>query len=130
MIQSSVMVKGIEHAAIASPNPEKLAQWYVDNLGFIINYQSKNATFVKAPDGSMIEMIGAEGEPAVHKMKDPGLRHLALAVDDFENVYGKLKAAGTQFLTEPVSSKGNQVVFFTDPEGNILHLIQREQPMP
>jgi predicted enzyme related to lactoylglutathione lyase len=63
-------------------------------------------------------------------MKDPGLRHLALAVDDFENVYGKLKAAGTQFLTEPVSSKGNQVVFFTDPEGNILHLIQREQPMP
>ncbi len=124
------MVKGIEHAAIASPNPEKLAQWYVDNLGFIINYQSKNATFVKAPDGSMIEMIVSEGELARPRQKDPGLRHLALAVDDFENVYARLKAAGATFLTEPVSSKGNQVVFFTDPEGNILHLIQREQPMP
>lgn len=124
------MVKGIEHAAIASPNPEKLAQWYVDNLGFIINYQSKNATFVKAPDGSMIEMIVSEGELARPRQKDPGLRHLALAVDDFENVYARLKAAGAAFLTEPVSSKGNQVVFFTDPEGNILHLIQREQPMP
>ncbi|MCC6861096.1 MAG: VOC family protein [Bryobacterales bacterium] len=124
------MVKGIEHAAIASPNPEKLAQWYVDNLGFIINYQSKNATFVKAPDGSMIEMIVSEGELARPRQKDPGLRHLALAVDDFENVYARLKAVGATFLTEPVSSKGNQVVFFTDPEGNILHLIQREQPMP
>jgi glyoxylase I family protein len=123
------MIKGIEHAAIATPDPGKLAQWYVANLGFVINYQSKNATFVKAPDGSMIEIIVSEGQPAPPGMKDPGLRHLALACDDFENVYARLKEAGTHFLTEPASSKGNQVVFFTDPDGNILHLIQREKPL-
>ncbi len=124
------MVKGIEHAAIASPDPERLALWYVANLNFVINYQSKNATFVKAPDGSMIEMIASEGAPAPQKMKDPGLRHLALACDNFDEVYAKLKAAGAQFLTEPSASKGNQVVFFADPDGNILHLIQREKPLP
>ena len=124
------MVKGIEHAAIATPDPEKLAAWYVANLGFVINYQSKNAIFVKAPDGSMIEIITSEGQPAPSKMKDPGLRHLALGCDEFEAVYAKLKEAGTNFLSEPTSSKGNQVVFFTDPDGNILHLIQRETPLP
>jgi glyoxylase I family protein len=123
------MVKGIEHAAIASPDPAKLAQWYVENLGFVINYQSKNATFVKAPDGSMIEMIVSDGQPAPSKLKDPGLRHLALACTEFEAMYAKLKAAGVGFLTEPATSKGTSVVFFTDPEGNILHLIQREQPL-
>ncbi len=122
-------IKGIEHAAIASPDPVKLAEWYVANLGFVINYQSKNATFVKAPDGSMIEMIASDGAPVPQKMKDPGLRHLALACDDFAGVVEKLRAAGTQFLTEPAASKGNQVVFFADPDGNILHLIQREQPL-
>ncbi len=30
----SFMFQGLEHTAIASPNPEKLAHWYVDNLGF------------------------------------------------------------------------------------------------
>ena len=48
-----IMVKGIEHTAIASPEPERLAQWYVEHLGFAINYQSKNSrtVFVKAADG-------------------------------------------------------------------------------
>jgi hypothetical protein len=35
-----------------------------------------------------------------------------------------------KFLSEPVDAKGNKVVFFTDPEGNILHLIQRASPLP
>jgi len=47
------MVSGIEHTAIASPDPRRLAQWYVEHLGFVINYQSASSstTFVKAPDG-------------------------------------------------------------------------------
>ena len=59
------MVKGIEHTAIASPDPHKLAGWYVEHLDFVINYQSAGSktTFVKAPDGSMIEIIESRGAP-------------------------------------------------------------------
>ena len=32
------MFQGIEHTAISSPDPQKLAQWYVDHLDFHINY--------------------------------------------------------------------------------------------
>jgi glyoxylase I family protein len=126
------MILGLEHAAIASPDPEKLAQWYVDKLGFAINYYSKSSrtTFVKAPNGSMFEIIQAEGQRVPQTLKDPGLRHLALAVDDFSAAYAQLQAKGVNFLTEPATSKGNTIVFFTDLDGNYLHLIQREQPLP
>jgi glyoxylase I family protein len=124
------MVIGIEHVAIASPNPRKLVQWYVETLGFTINYDSGSTVFAKAPNGSMIEFIGSERDLRPLALKDPGLRHLALQVSDFDAAYAKLKAAGTKFVSEPVDSNGVKVVFFPDPEGNYLHLVQREKPLP
>jgi glyoxylase I family protein len=126
------MVKGIEHTAIASPDPERLARWYVDTLGFRINYQSKNSrtVFVKAEDGSMIEIIEA-GVPAAGspELNAPGLRHLALTVTDFDAACGRLSSAGVTFLSEPQKGK-NSIVFFRDSDGNILHLLQRQEPLP
>lgn len=124
------MINGIEHAAIAASNVEALANWYVSVLGFTINYKSANAIFVRANDGSMIEIIHADGERGAQTMKTQGLRHLALAVSDFDTVYAGLKGNGVTFLSEPQESKGNKVVFFSDPEGNYLHLIQRAMPLP
>jgi glyoxylase I family protein len=124
------MIRGIEHTAIATPDPAALAQWYVDTLGFVINYRGSTAVFVKAPNGSMIEFIPAEGDRGPNTLKSPGLRHLALIVDDFEAQYARLQRKGVHFIGEPSESKGNKVVFFTDPEGNILHLLQRATPLP
>jgi len=124
------MIQGIEHTAIASPDPQKLARWYVDHLNFTINYNSGRTVFVKAPNGYMIEIITSEGDRAPQTMKDPGLRHLAIAVRNFDDVYSRLKSEGVSFEGEPVESKGNKVVFFSDPDGNYLHLLQRETPLP
>ncbi len=126
------MFLGLEHTAIATPDPEKLAKWYVEHLGFQINYfsASTKTTFVKAPNGSMFELISSEGERAATGMRAPGLRHLAIAVDDFQAAYSALKAKGVVFATEPDIKGGNSVVFFRDPDGNLLHLIHREKPLP
>jgi glyoxylase I family protein len=62
-------------------------------------------------------------------MKTPGLRHLALTVTDFDAAYAQLQAKNVAFLGEPQNSKGNRTVFFTDPEGNILHLLYRATPL-
>jgi len=123
------MIHGIEHSAIASANPEALAQWYVETLGFVINYRGTTAFFVKAPDGTMIEIIPSEGERAPNALKSPGLRHLALTVTDFDAVYAGLVSKGVNFVSPPSESKGTKVVFFTDPEGNYLHLLQRAAPL-
>lgn len=124
------MVRGLEHVAIASPEPPKLAQWYIDTLGFAVNYQSARTTFVKAPDGSMIEIITAEGPRPDQTSKQPGIRHLALTVDDFDSTYRDLRQKAVKFVDEPGGKGGVKTVFFEDPEGNLLHLIQRETPLP
>ncbi|MGI8988027.1 MAG: VOC family protein [Bryobacteraceae bacterium] len=124
------MFKGLEHTAIASPNPEKLAQWYVNHLEFHINYTYDGNYFVKAANGSMLEIIPSEGARADQKMKDPGIRHLAISVDDFDAAQAELKQKQVKFLTEPTNNQGNRLVFFSDLDGNIVHLIAREKPLP
>jgi catechol 2,3-dioxygenase-like lactoylglutathione lyase family enzyme len=123
------MFKGLEHTAIASPNPQRLAQWYVDHLDFVINHTYDGNYFVKAKNGSMLEIIPSEGERAAQKMKDPGIRHLAILVDDFDAAEAHLRGQGVTFLTEPINNQGNRLVFFADADGNYVHLVYRVKPL-
>lgn len=124
------MFKGLEHTAIASPNPEKLAQWYVDHLEFHINFTYAGNYFVKAANGTLIEIIPSEGDRTPQQMKTPGIRHLAIMVDDFDAAHAQLREKKVEFLGEPFTTQGNRLVFFSDSDGNILHLIEREKPLP
>ena len=124
------MFKGLEHTAIASPDPQKLAQWYVDTLEFTINFVYDGNYFVKGANGSLIEIVPSRGGRGPNDFKDPGIRHLAIAVDDFEAALGALVRSGVKLLGEPVHNQGNHLLFFSDLDGNILHLIAREKPLP
>ncbi len=124
------MFQGLEHTAIATPDPEKLAQWYVETLEFTISHRYAGNVFVKAPNGTMLEIIPSEGERTPQGMKAPGIRHLAIIPDDFDAARKALEAKGVAFVTEVLEMDGNRLVFFTDPDGNLLHLIQRNKPLP
>ena len=124
------MFKGLEHTAIASPNPPQLAAWYVEHLDFHINFEYAGNYFVKAANGSMLEIIPGEGGAPASVFKTPGIRHLAIAVDNFDAALAHLQSKNVKFLTEPATSQGNRLVFFEDGDGNFLHLIQREKPLP
>ena len=125
-----MLFTGLEHTAIASPNPKRLADWYVQNLSFVINFVYDGNYFVKAPNGAMLEIIPAEGSAPETQSRTPGLRHLAVAVSDFDAAYADLKSKGVHFTGEPISVQGNRLLFFTDADGNLLHLIEREHPLP
>ncbi len=124
------MFKGLEHTAIASPNPQRLAEWYRDHLEFRINFEYAGNYFVRASNGSMLEIIPSEGERPSNKMKDEGIRHLAIDVEDFDGGLAVLQGLKVNFLGEPFANQGNRLVFFTDCDGNILHLISRPAPLP
>jgi glyoxylase I family protein len=121
---------GLEHTAIASPDPKRLADWYVQILGWIINYEYDGNYFVKAPNGAMLEIIPSQGAAPETAMRTPGLRHLAVMVQDFDQAHAELKAKPVEFAGEPFEVKGNRLVFFKDADGNLLHLIARPQPLP
>jgi glyoxylase I family protein len=123
------MIKGVEHVAMASTDPHKLADWYVSTLGFKIFSRAEAVDFIQAPNGSLFEIIRAERKLPTPEMKDTGLRHIAIAVDNFETEYQRLKDAGVLFETEPYEASGNMVAFFRDADGNFLHLIYRPQSL-
>lgn len=124
------MFVGLEHTAIASPNPRALAQWYVDHLGFRMNFEYDGNYFVRAANGAMLEIIPSEGTRGEQKMRDPGIRHLAIEVQDFDGAHAALRDQGVNFVGDPYVNMGNRLVFFTDCDGNLVHLIRRERPLP
>ena len=124
------MFKGIEHFAIASPNPQRLAEWYVDNLEFKVTFAYAGNYFIEAPDGGLVEIIPAEGERPDSAMRTPGMRHIAISVDDFNSAHAHLRDQGVTFAGEPYINEGNRLVFFNDADGNLLHLIERQKPLP
>jgi glyoxylase I family protein len=124
------MFLGLEHTAIATPSPQKLAQWYVDHLGFRNNYDYAGNYFVRASNGTLLEFIPSEGPRTDQKERDPGIRHLAIQVNDFDAAYSALRAQGVNFLGEPYAIGSNRLVFFTDCDGNLVHLIERQKPLP
>jgi glyoxylase I family protein len=124
------MFQGLEHTAIATPDPKRLAEWYVQKLDFRLNYSYGGNYFVRGSNGTLIEFIPSEGDRTPQQMKDPGIRHMAITVDDFDVAMEELKKRGIEFLTQPTAMQGNRLIFFSDADGNYLHLIQRPQPLP
>jgi catechol 2,3-dioxygenase-like lactoylglutathione lyase family enzyme len=124
------MFQGLEHTAIASPDPKRLAEWYVQKLDFHINYTYEGNYFVRAQNGTMLEIIPSAGERAPQQMKDPGIRHLAISVDDFDAAIEELRKRGVEFLAPAAAIGGNRLIFFSDGDGNYVHLIKRPQPLP
>lgn len=123
------MFTGIEHFAIASPNPKRLVDWYAAVLEFEIYFEYAGNYFIQAKDGGLIEIIPSEGERPQSEIKTPGLRHIAITVENFDEGYQQLLKQGVTFLGEPYEAQGNRLVFFNDPDGNVIHLIQRSQPL-
>lgn len=123
------MFNGIEHFAIASTDPKSLAAWYTSNLEFRLVFEYGGNYFVQAANGGLIEIIPAEGARAENNMRTPGMRHIAISVENFDAAYQHLKARGIQFAGEPYTNQGNRLVFFKDADGNLLHLIERERPL-
>ncbi len=118
---------GIEHVLILSKDTTALANWYVDLFGWeIVSHSERGTYLVKANDGTMIEFGMTDVEGGKDAANAVGLRHLAISVDDFEGAVEKVRAAGVNGLKDPVvSENGLGIMFFEDPDGNILHLVNR-----
>lgn len=123
---------GIEHIAIIAKDTKKLTDWYRKVFDTEVVYDNgKGTIFLAFSDKSMIEFIPSE-EPEREDLppKRQGIRHIAIAVDDFDGAVNRLMAENVEVITEPATSaKGISTFFFRDIEGNILHLITRPEPL-
>jgi len=126
------MFLGFEHVAIAACDTKTLAQWYVEMLEFQVasNNGKTPATYMlKAPNGTILEILPAtSGEPCDYSQYQAGVRHLALTVDDFDGAQKFLQDKGITFFDDR-RSEISRLIYFRDPEGNLLHLMWRLKPL-
>lgn len=127
------MFSGFEHTAIAAHDSKNLADWYIRlfNLQVVHDNGKTPPTYLlKAPDGSVIEILPANpGGKTGYDQKQAGLRHLALTVADFDAALNHLREQGIDQFFDSRQSEESRLIFFRDPEGNILHLIWRAKPL-
>ena len=123
------MIFAPEHFGVAATDPVALRDWYVRVLGAKVLKQLSDSppAFLVALAGKLwIELYSAESVPGPQGNRVAGWRHLALRVDHLETAKECLEAMGVAF-PEPVkpAGGGGRVLFFSDPEGNLFHLVER-----
>jgi len=124
---------GFEHTAIAALDSKALADWYIRMFDLQVvrdNGKTPPTYLLMAPDGSVIEILPAsDGEKKEYDQHHPGLRHLALLVADFDAALDYLGEQGIEKFFDNRQSEESKLIFFRDPEGNILHLMWRAKPL-
>ena len=119
-----------EHLGLAALDPGALRGWYVRVLGareIFRNRETPPAFLLALPAGPMLEIYAADSaNRGSRNNKLAGWRHLALRVDSIDSARAELVSRGVTF-DEPVkpAGGGGRVLFFRDPEGNLLHLVER-----
>lgn len=120
----------LEHIGLAARDSEALKDWYVRVLGAEVRFNNcaePPAFLLALPGGPLLEIYPAGfAKTETRDNSLAGLRHLALRVASLEAAQASLVSRGVSF-DEPIqpAGGGGRVLFFSDPEGNLLHLVER-----
>ena len=120
----------VEHLGLPAREPGALKDWYVRVLGAKLvfsNEETATAFLLALPGGVMIEIYSGDlSLPQTSNNKLNGWRHLALRVASVAAAKAELEGKGLKFKEgiKPAFG-GGSVLFFEDPEGNLLHLVER-----
>ena len=123
-----------EHLALPSKNPAAMIDWYSRVLGanVVFNNGQNPPTALLRLGGVLVEFYAADAalaETANNKLC--GWRHVALRVPSIAEAKSVLESRGLRFTESPrPAAGGGQVLFFSDPEGNLLHLVERPTDSP
>ncbi|MFH1010044.1 MAG: VOC family protein [bacterium] len=148
------MIIGANHTSFTVSDMEKSLAFFGDLLGMkIVSDREVEVEFAQKMTGfpgvhlrivylkitenteHMIELIqyfDGPGKPGNLRTCDAGCPHMALYTDNIANGYERLTAAGIKFRSGPLEvgggpNKGNQVCYFTGPDGIMFELIEEKK---
>jgi len=127
------MLKGIHHVAIICSNYEVSKNFYVNILGFRVkaeHYRAERTSYkldLMLDEHYVVELFSFPDPPLRPSRPEAcGLRHLAFAVDNLDQVCQTLKDKNV--LCEPIridEYTGRRFTFFSDPDNLPLELYER-----
>ncbi len=130
----------LDHVGINVADLPGMTKWYVAALALEVEFEFALEQFefsgamLRSSDGYRIELLHRVGNAAGIQVQRPldapltrGLGHLALTVDDLEGTHRDLLAAGATERMPPSQSPepGVRMAFVSDPEGNLIELVDR-----
>jgi len=115
----------VEHIAIVAKDPAALKSWYEHVLGAkpVFDNGQTPLTCLVSLGNVWFEIYAADKSlPDTANNKLAGFRHLALRVDSLDAAKVELEKRGVRFTeAERAAAGGGRIIFFSDPEGNLLH---------
>jgi len=121
----------IEHIGVYARDTASLSDWYTEalQLNEIRRIERGDGRppviFLQGETGAVVELLPT-GESALAKnLKTPGFTHLGIVVSNLEAEAERLGALGIAVRDIRETSNGWKIGYFSDPEGNILELVQR-----
>ena len=112
----------MNHIHLKTPDPQKTAQFYVDNLGAkIVGEVGSNGLRLDL-HGLAMNVTGFIDTQT--REQHYGVEHIAIDTDDLDNVVASLKANGTRVLEETTIAGGRRVCFFEGPDGVQLEVLE------
>lgn len=119
----------LEHIGLAAKDTVALKDWYTRVLDAELVHQMQQTppAFLLNLSGVLIELYAAENTlDQTSNNRLAGWRHIALKVSSIETARAYLESKGVEF-TEAVkpAGGGGRVLFFKDPENNLLHFTER-----
>jgi lactoylglutathione lyase len=121
-----------DHTAFQVSDMDAAIAFYVDRLGFTLNFRATNAdegeeyAFLTLGD-LRLELIQDLNLADYRKpdIKPPYCPHLAIETGDMEGIVARLKQNGVPILRGPLRIEGEETwVYFADPDHNVLEYIQ------
>ena len=112
----------LHHLHIKTPDPEKTAAFYVDNLGAEILGDFLDIGVRLNLHGLTINLTKhVEGQTRQQRY---GIEHLALDTDDIDPAKAKLLSGGATLLEEMTTKTGRRICFLEGPDGVQFELIE------
>ncbi len=117
------------HIAVYTPNFEAMEAFYTRTLGFPVTLRWDDAGIIFIDIGStkleLIHKTQMAGTEPPHALDEGiGFNHVALHVPSTDAAYTELVKAGVKVLREPSNFKTVRIAFFSDPDGNVLELVE------
>jgi len=119
----------LEHIGLASRDTRALKDWYERTLNaqVVFEIRQEPPAFLIKVGGMLIEIYSAQSSiDQTSNNRLAGWRHIALKVNSIEEGKAFLEKRGVVFseAIKPAGG-GGRVLFFSDPDGNLLHLTER-----
>ncbi len=143
------VIHEMHHTGVIVRDMDKMLPFYTDILGFkvvdnYVNTGEQVSSLVAVPEATLHVVFMQVGEgstlfelleyknPRAKELgtdwqnNDYGVRHVTFTVDDVLACYEEIKEKGVNIMAPPeILPEGNGVVYFKDPEGNILEFYQK-----